>query len=154
MLSQLQSNSHVKALIVLDQALKAARDIGFSLRCILTDFTELRLSWDACSFPATEHAPGLLRNSKVYCIVHKNPLQVPVLSQVNPVHPFHSISLRCILILSSQLRLGLNSGPLLQMFLAIFCLVFSSLLFSSLLFSSLLFSSLRIVCAPAEIRTE
>ena len=47
-------------------------------------------------------------NPEVHDRFHKSPL--PILSQLNPVHGSHFISWRCILILSSHLRLGLPSG--------------------------------------------
>jgi hypothetical protein len=37
---------------------------------------------------------------------------VPILSQIDPVHAPHPTSRRCILILSSHLRLGFPSGLL------------------------------------------
>jgi hypothetical protein len=40
----------------------------------------------------------------------------PILSQINSVHTTHPISLRSILILSTQLRLGLPSGLFLSGF--------------------------------------
>ena len=47
----------------------------------------------------------------------EGPPPVPVLSQVNPVDVPHPTSRRCILILSSHLRLGLPSGLLPSSFL-------------------------------------
>jgi hypothetical protein len=46
-----------------------------------------------------------------YCVSKSLPL-VPILSHLNPVHSPHPISLRSVLILSSQLRLRLPSGLL------------------------------------------
>jgi hypothetical protein len=58
---------------------------------------------------ASQEISHLLWNQKVHYRFH-NPLLVPILSQMNPVHIYHPISLRSILILSSNLRQGLPSG--------------------------------------------
>jgi hypothetical protein len=47
-----------------------------------------------------------------HCIVHKSSSLVPALSHTNPVHTTHPISSRCVLILSTHLRLGLSSALL------------------------------------------
>jgi hypothetical protein len=49
-----------------------------------------------------------LRNPKIHNCVHKSPLLVPILSQIDPVHTIPS--LKSILLLSTHLRLGLPSG--------------------------------------------
>jgi hypothetical protein len=48
---------------------------------------------------------------EVHHRIHNSPQMIPILSQVNPLHPPpQPISLRSILIPSAHLRLGLSSG--------------------------------------------
>jgi hypothetical protein len=68
---------------------------------------ELNLSCEAASCAATQELPNILWNSMVHYRVHMSPPLVSILSRINPVH---SISLRSILILSTQLHFGLPSG--------------------------------------------
>jgi hypothetical protein len=82
-----------------------------------TLFTYL-LTYGAAPFLRSRQLCSHLRTSqnfmdkKVHYRVHKSPPMVPILSQIDPVHtiPSHSISLRPVLILSIQIRLGLPSG--------------------------------------------
>jgi hypothetical protein len=72
----------------------------------LTNFMELRPSWEAASRSATHEFSNILCNPKAHYGVHKSPPLAPVLQSI----PTHHISLRSILILSSHLRIGLPSG--------------------------------------------
>jgi hypothetical protein len=47
---------------------------------------ELGPSWEATSYEAIQEFPNILCNPKVHCRVHKGPLLVPILSQINSVH--------------------------------------------------------------------
>jgi hypothetical protein len=67
-------------------------------------------SWEANRFSASQEIPGILWNPNVRYRIHKSPLSVPILSQLDSVHTPHPTSWRSILILSYQLHLGLPSG--------------------------------------------
>jgi hypothetical protein len=47
---------------------------------------ELSPSEESGGFAATSELPNILWTPKVHYPVHKSPLMVPVLSQINPVH--------------------------------------------------------------------
>jgi hypothetical protein len=76
---------------------------------------QLSPSWEAASRSAIQEFPNILWNPNIHCHVHKSP---PLVSwaRSNQSIPPHPISLRSILILFSQLRLGLPSGLLLTAF--------------------------------------
>jgi hypothetical protein len=78
---------------------------------LLTYCLEQSPSWEANRFSASQEIPRILWNPNVNFPIHKCPAPVPILSQIIPVRtPPYPTSLRSILILSSNLRLGLASG--------------------------------------------
>jgi hypothetical protein len=68
---------------------------------------ELRPSWEAANSSAIQELPSNLCNPKVHYHVHKSPPLGPILTHIDQVHTTHNISLRCTLILLTNLRLGL-----------------------------------------------
>jgi hypothetical protein len=52
----------------------------------LTHSMEQSPFWEANVFAASQEIPRILWNPKVYYRIHKCPLIVPILSQLNPVH--------------------------------------------------------------------
>jgi hypothetical protein len=67
-------------------------------------------SWEQNRFSASQEILHILRNRKVPYRIHKCPPNVPVLSQFEQSITPHSTSWRSILILPSNLRLGVTSG--------------------------------------------
>jgi hypothetical protein len=63
----------------------------------------------AASCAAPQELPNILWNREVQCCVHKSPLLVSFLSEIDPVHTILS-HIRSIWILSTHLCLGLPSG--------------------------------------------
>ena len=66
-------------------------------------------SWEANRFTASQEILRISRNPKVHYRTHKSPPPVSILGQPNPVH-IHPTTWRSVLILSTNLRLGLPSG--------------------------------------------
>jgi hypothetical protein len=60
------------------------------------------------SSPATEEYPKMLQNPKVYCLLNNNHLLLHILSQSNAVQIPNRISLSSILILSSNISVGVR----------------------------------------------
>jgi len=84
-------------------------------------------SSEATNHSASQEIPHLLRNPKVYYRLHKNLLQVPVLSQMHPVHSLSHYFLRSILILSSVYVSVIQVVLSLQVFLPKYHMHLSSL---------------------------
>jgi len=74
---------------------------------LLIYFMEPSPSWEVNWFSASQEIPRILWNPNVHYRSHKCPPPVRILSQLDPIHTPHPTPWRCILILSSHLRLGL-----------------------------------------------
>jgi hypothetical protein len=80
------------------------------LAYLLTHSMKQNPSWEAKRFAPNQKIPAIVQNPKVHYHIHKCPPPVSILSQLDPVHTPNSSSWRSILILSSHLLLGLQSG--------------------------------------------
>ena len=60
--------------------------LTYLLTYLLNHSTWQSPSWEANWFSASQEIPRILWNSKVHYRIHKCPLTVPILSQVDPVH--------------------------------------------------------------------
>jgi hypothetical protein len=77
---------------------------------LFTHSMEQSSSWEANRFSANQEIPCILWNPKVYYRVNKCLTPVPVLSQHDPSKPPPPTFWRSVLILSSHVRLSLQSG--------------------------------------------
>jgi hypothetical protein len=78
----------------------------------LTHSIQQSPSLKANRFSASQEILSILWNPKVHYQIHNSPPPVPTLSQVNPFHAPHTTFWSSILIISSYLRLCLQSGLL------------------------------------------
>jgi len=76
---------------------------------LLTHPMQQSPSWEANRFSSSQEISRILWNPNVHCRIHKCPPPDPFLSQINLVHAPNPTSWRSILILSSNLGLGLPS---------------------------------------------
>jgi hypothetical protein len=73
---------------------------------------KLSPSWEVNSRPATQELSYTLRNPKFHYRVHKSPPQIPILSQMNPVHITTSYFCKIYLIMIFPLTSRSSSSSL------------------------------------------
>jgi hypothetical protein len=67
-------------------------------------------SWEANRSSASEEISRILWNPKVHYRIYKRPPPIPVCRLISPIRASVPVSWRSVLILSSQVHLGLPSG--------------------------------------------
>jgi hypothetical protein len=77
--------------------------------------------WESNSCSATQEIPSILWNLKVHYLVHKNPLMVPILSQINPFHTLPSYFCDVLILFSHIMQVFLVVS-FLQVFLPKLCM--------------------------------
>ena len=74
---------------------------------LLTYSMEQIPSWEASRFSASQEIPRLLRNPKIYYLIHKFPPPVPIPIHLHPIYTpptFHSLKIHLNIILHSEIN--------------------------------------------------
>ena len=84
----------------------SGKTVESSGRYLLTYCMEQSPSWEANRFPASQEIPHILWNPKVHYRIHKCPLPVPILRQLDPVRnpTSHFLNIHLNIILASTPR--------------------------------------------------